>query len=113
MKKGLSLKSIVILLVVIAVVLCAYFYYEGSGTAGSSLLSAPVGSDAGAIGTQVLSLLNQIQSLRIDSTLFTDPGYQTLRDYSVAVPPENVGRANPFAPLPGAPAPQADGSTGN
>jgi len=111
MKKASSLKSTVIVIVVIAIVLIAYFYYKGkSAPSASSSLLTQTSTDSSQVGTQVLGLLNQIQSLRIDSTLFADPGYQTLRDYSVEIPPENVGRDNPFAPLPGAPAPQTGSS---
>jgi hypothetical protein len=112
MKKS-SLTSTVIIVIVVAVALIAYFYYKGSGSSSqSSSLLSQTSTDSSMIGNQILGLLNQIQSLRIDSTLFTDPGYQTLRDFSVAIPPENVGRSNPFAPLPGAPARGAGGSSG-
>lgn len=105
MKKASSLKSTVAIVVVVAIAFLGYYFYKsGASSSGAGLLSQGSGS-TGAIGSQVLGLLNQIQSLRIDASLFADPGYQTLRDYSVAIPPENVGRANPFAPLPGAPAP--------
>jgi hypothetical protein len=98
------MKSIITIVIIVAIALIAYFYYEGSApSASNSLLSASAAPASGDIGKQVLNLLSQIQSLRIDSTLFSDPGFQTLRDFSVAIPPQNVGRANPFAPLPGAP----------
>lgn len=106
MKKNSTLKSTIIIVAIIAIALIAYFYYEGGKPADSgSLLSAGSAQNGSLVGSQVLGLLNQIQSLHIDVSLFTDPGYQTLRDYSVEIPPENVGRDNPFAPLPGGPAP--------
>jgi hypothetical protein len=89
----------IVIIIIIAVV--GYFYLSGSSAPASSALVQSSGSDSEAVGSQVLSLLNQIQSLNIDTSLFTDPGYQTLRDYSVAIPPVAVGRPNPFAPLPG------------
>lgn len=104
MKKTSSLKSIIIIVVIVAVALLAYFYFMGSGSSqSSSLLSSPsdTSGQGALVGGQVLTLLNQIQSLRIDATLFTDPGYQTLRDYSVDIPAVNVGRPNPFSPIPG------------
>ncbi len=97
-----SLKSIIIIVGIIIVALIAYFYYEGSKPAANSVLvSSAADIDAQQVGVRVLNLLNQIQSLRIDTTLFSDPSYQTLRDYSVAIPQQNVGRSNPFAPIPG------------
>ncbi len=54
-----------------------------------------------SIGADVLGLLNQIQSLKIDSSIFRSAVYKSLQDFSVEVPPEGVGRDNPFAPFPG------------
>jgi len=114
MHKPSSLKSTVIILVIIAAALIGYFYYEGSApSASSSLLTASANPSASGIGQQVLGLLSQIQSLRIDTALFKDPGYLTLRDFSVTIPPQNVGRSNPFAPLPGAPASPAATTAGH
>ncbi len=108
MKKASSLKSSLIIVAIIVIALIAYFYYKGNGSSSNSTsLLTQTSTDSSIIGSQILGLLNQIQSLRIDASLFADPGYQTLRDFSVAIPPENVGRTNPFAPLPGAPAPAA------
>lgn len=57
--------------------------------------------NSGVIGSQVMSLLTQIRSLKIDATVFQSAVYRSLQDYSVAIPTENVGRDNPFAPFPG------------
>ncbi len=92
-------KSTIIVVLVIVAAGIAYFYYEGFPSPDSSSLQAS--SDEASVGTQVLDLLNQIRSLKIDTSLFSDPAYLTLRDYTVQIPPENVGRTNPFAPLPG------------
>ncbi len=89
--------------IIIVVAGIGYFYFYGGTTpASSGLVQTSAGNTSGSdVGAQVLTLLNQIQSLKIDTSIFSDPGYLTLRDYSVAIPPVNVGRPNPFAPLPG------------
>ena len=94
-------KSTIIILALIVAAGAAYFYFEGSPLPQDTSLQAQSASDADNLGSQVLSLLNQIRSLNIDSSLFKDPGYLTLRDYSVPIPTLGVGRSNPFAPLPG------------
>lgn len=88
-------------MVIIAMVGLAYFYFASNSTPSNS--SSIVGTDSATAqaGTRVLNLLNQVQSLKLDTTFFKDPGYNTLVDYSVEIPPVNVGRPNPFAPLPG------------
>lgn len=100
MKNQSSKNSWLIITVIIVLSITVYYlFFAGSAPASNSLLQAqPEGE---LVGAQVLSLLNQIQSLRIDSTFFQSPAYQSLVDYTVPIPAENVGRANPFAPIPG------------
>lgn len=97
-----SKKNIIIAIVIVSVLIGGYFYFSG-GTPSSDtgLLEINQTSEATVVAARVLSLLNQIKSLNIDTSIFSDPAYQTLRDYSVVIPPQNVGRANPFAPLSG------------
>jgi hypothetical protein len=96
-----SKKTWVWIAIIIIVAVLGYFYFYGSSAPAASGLVQSSPSDSDAVGAQVLTLLNQIQSLKIDTSIFSDPGFLTLRDYSVAIPPESVGRSNPFAPLPG------------
>ena len=80
----------------------AFFYFYGQDTpTNTSGIGITQPDPSTADQTQILSLLNQIRSLRIDSQLFLDPAYTQLYDYSVVIPERNVGRPNPFAPLPG------------
>ncbi len=100
-----SKKTIIIGSIIVVVFLVAYFYFSGgSAPANSGSLTQSQPSSSATVGMNTLSLLNQIQSLRIDTSIFKDRAYQTLTDYSVAIPQLNVGRPNPFAPLPGMPA---------
>ncbi|MEI7463553.1 MAG: hypothetical protein WCK03_04145 [Candidatus Taylorbacteria bacterium] len=100
--KKSSKKTIIIIVVLIVASAIAYFYYESSNTVtNSGLETTAETTDAQAAGARVLSLLNQIKSIKIDTTVFKDPSYLSLRDYSVEIPQDNVGRSNPFAPLPG------------
>ncbi|MDE2188767.1 MAG: hypothetical protein KGJ35_03520 [Patescibacteria group bacterium] len=100
-------KTTVIIAIVLLVVLVGgwYFYKSGSSSQGSSaLVSSSAGSygtnqSNGAIGADVLSILQSVSSIRIDSNFFNDPSYQSLVDYSITVPPQSVGRVNPFAPV--------------
>lgn len=115
MQKPSSSKTYLIVIAVIIVIGIAYYFYssgnktakEAVSTGGVNSLST-VGVDgttnaaAGAeVGADVLTLLNKINSLRIDASIFASPSYQSLVDFSVEIPTENVGRPNPFAPLPG------------
>ena len=90
---------------VLVVIIGAYYMWGSSLSFSSSsdTLQGSGQSATGVAGAQVLTLLNQVKDLRIDKTLFTDQAYLSLHDFSVTIPQQNVGRANPFAPIPGLP----------
>ena len=101
----LSPKNLITGVVVLALAGLAYFYFQGSSSsAGVSSLLTSTASSAGGVGSAELTLLSQIQSLQIDTSLFKLPSYGTLQDHTVPIPQQNVGRQNPFSPFPGAPA---------
>ncbi len=98
---------IIVLVVILAFVVAMYFYTAGGKTPeGGSLLSSPSGVDS-SVGAQELALLKQVQSINIDAKFFTSPLYASLVDYSQSIPDRQVGRSNPFAPVPGVPSPFA------
>jgi hypothetical protein len=105
-----SRKNLVIGIVVVAILAGGawwYFYQNGAPSVSTSSLipsSSPGNPEAGAVGSQVLTVLNSVSSISIDASFFTSAAYQSLVDYSVSVPPQPVGRSNPFAPV-GASAP--------
>ena len=99
---------------IIVVAALIYFYTMGTPTDSSSLTQTNTAASAEVqnVGSRVLVLLNQINSLKIDSSIFAGDAYRSLVDYSNTIPEQPVGRQNPFAPLPGsAPAPKTT-STG-
>ena len=61
-------------------------------TATSSIISA---SD--------LAVINQIDSIQLDTSFFTSPIFASLIDTTVIIPTENAGKQNPFSPLPNSP----------
>lgn len=80
-----------------------YFYTLGdtknaSDTDTITQMSALGDEDSQVMGAKILSLLSQINSLKIDRTLFNDPLYKILQDHTVIIPTENIGRTNPFEP---------------
>ena len=97
-----SKKTVITIIIIVAISLIAYFYYQGMTPVSSvSLETTQATTDAQVAGSRVLGLLNQIRSLKIDTSVLQDQVYMSLKDYSVPIPQENVGRQNPFAPLPG------------
>ncbi len=92
------------IIVVIISLLVAAFVWIGlsssGGSASGSLLTTEVVANNGPDADLVATLL-ALRAVRLDASLFTDPAFVSLRDYSTEIIPEPIGRPNPFAPLPG------------
>lgn len=91
------------LVIVIAVVVVAgavWYALSDSGapaSQGSPLLTTtPAGSGA---DQELVATLLALRAVKLDGTIFTDPSFMSLRDFSTQIIPEPVGRPNPFAPL--------------
>ncbi len=94
--------TILIIIVVVLIAGAVYFFFMGNQTPSDvGTLAVQNNPEIQASAARVLTLLNQVRSLKIDTDLFESQEYKTLRDYSVPIPPLEVGRLNPFAPLPG------------
>ncbi len=102
MKPQSSSKKTIIAVVIAVIVLALVYFYFSAGEPDTEI-SALQTQAANVDGTRVLSLLNQIKSLHIDTKIFESSAYRSLVDYSVEIPETPVGRPNPFAPLPGVP----------
>jgi len=73
--------------------------YSGSGTTEAPLVATPA-STSGA-GADLLIALTNLQAVKLDGSVFLDPVFQSLSDFGVNIPPQPVGRPNPFSPLSG------------
>jgi uncharacterized membrane protein len=100
--KSSSNKNTVIIGIILVVVLAVgwYFYSKGSSSPSTSqLVSSTPNAATADVGANVLTILNSVSSINIDTNFFSTPTYQSLVDYSIVVPPQAVGRNNPFAPV--------------
>lgn len=96
-------KNLIIIIVIIVVGALAYFGLKDTPLATSLLTSEPKGKTSGVLGRDINDALNKINTLRVDTSIFKNPGFQILRDYSSVIPAENRGRENPFLKIvPGA-----------
>lgn len=94
-----SITSYIILGVVVLIAVIAYLYIKGGKPPISETIMSVNTTDP--IGQETLALLNQVSTLNIDTTFFDSAAYKTLRDFTVEIPAQDVGRPNPFAPVPG------------
>lgn len=60
-----------------------------------------------ALSQNLLVTLQSLHTIKLDNSIFSDPAFQSLNDFGVAIPSENVGRRNPFEPLAGSATPNS------
>jgi hypothetical protein len=102
MQNKSSKKTLIIIIIVVVLAVLGYFYFMGGQTpVQSDTLSENVSPELSATSQRVLSLLSQVQSLRIEAELFKSPLFRSFEDHSVPIPSQEVGRQDPFAPIPG------------
>lgn len=73
------------------------YYYFFAGDSGELLTSET--EPGGEVAGELLTLLSEVPALTVNEQIFTEGTFRALKDFSVAVPDEVVGRPNPFAPL--------------
>jgi len=95
-------KKIIITILILGIAFVTYLYFKGNNNEGVDLLVANSGSPeqaADILGQEIVRALNQIEALQLDRGIFEDPVFLSLVDRSKEIPPEPVGRVNPFAPI--------------
>ena len=68
-------------------------------------------AESNPIDGDLLKALLDLQSLKLDGSVFSDRVWVTLQDFGKELAPQAAGRLNPFAPISGAAAP-AQGEAG-
>jgi hypothetical protein len=93
----------VILVGILVIAAFAVYSYFFASAPQQSLTATAVTSNA-AVDQDLITLLTTLKSIKLDASIFSDPAFQSLQDFSQALVPEPVGRTNPFAPLGSSPA---------
>ena len=58
----------------------------------------------------LFAIIDRINAIKLDTSVFSDPAFLSLKDISTVIPKEPIGRDNPFLPIPGS-AVQTDDTT--
>lgn len=111
MSKKVKIFVIVILVIAALIALFSYLGNKNPTPAASGLSSSatetgvvPAGGtgditpDASA-SSQFSATLLAVNSINLDTSIFSNPAYEALRDYPVALGTAIIGRVNPFAPI--------------
>ncbi len=81
------------ILVVLVIAAVAYYYMGASSAPVATVTqaSSPASQD-------LLAMLNNLRSIKLDASIFNDPLFMSLSDFGVTIPAEPTGRHNPFSP---------------
>jgi hypothetical protein len=85
---------------ILVVIILGAAWYEFSGSSPAPVLStAATGTATDTQDAQLVSTLLQLQTVTLNGTILSDPGFLSLQDFTTQVVSEPVGRPNPFAPV--------------
>jgi len=87
-------KGIIIAVILFVGAIGAYNLFIKSGD-----VSIAGDSNTEKVGSDVLALNANIQTVTLNTTLFTTTLYKSLVDFSTTIPNQPVGRHNPFGPI--------------
>src|SRR3989344_5263580 len=92
-------KRMVIGSAIIFVMLAAGFFYwlSGTGEQENLLTVLPSSPLDATLGRDLLAALATLHSTKLDTSVFEDPVFLSLKDFSVEISAQPVGRRNPFA----------------
>lgn len=86
--------AVIVLLVVIA---GAWYGLSGSSSPSPDLVSTTPSS--GSADQTLVETLLTLRTVSLSGTIFSDPAFESLKDFGTQIVSEPVGRPNPFAPL--------------
>ena len=88
-------------IIAIVIVIAGGLWYGLTTSSSSAPTGALTSAGNDTSGDQsIVTTLLTLQSITLSGTIFSNPAYATLKDYTTAVVPEPAGRPDPFAPLP-------------
>lgn len=93
--------KLVFIIGILLVVFGVWYGLSQSAPAAPLLTSsAPTGSPTiDNADQQLVSTLLALRAVTLNGSIFSDPAFLSLQDFSTTIVPEPVGRDNPFAPL--------------
>ncbi len=95
-------KNMVVIIVIVLGIVGTFVYMNFfSGSSSSAALLTSDEDTTSPVSKNLLLVLNNLHTIKLDSAIFSSPAFQSLTNFGVEIPPENVGRRNPFEPLSG------------
>lgn len=105
MSKKIKIFALIGLGIIVIIIIGSFI----GGSSDTPTTTSPLGSSVAGVSTTTANgsavpndfslLLSTVKSISIDTSIFTNPIYQSLRDHPINLGTEDVGRPNPFAPV--------------
>lgn len=87
---------------VVVVIIGVWYVLGDSGTpAPEGLVTETFSTPESEADRDLVATLLQLRAVKLEGSIFSDPLFQSLKDFGSEIVPEPVGRQNPFAPLEG------------
>ncbi len=94
----ISPKTQKLLVAIVCLLVLAFLGYR-LYTAPASEEVASVNFTTEAASQDILTLVEKLEAISIDKSVFSSPIFTSLVDFTVPLLPEAQGRSNPFAPI--------------
>jgi hypothetical protein len=94
------IKKIIVISISAAFILFAVYFFFFKKTAPVVVLDQfgnP--TQAQVVGQDLVDLLDKLQNVKLDDSIFRNQAFINLTDYAITLPDQPRGRANPFAPM--------------
>lgn len=85
------------LFIVLAIVIVLFIAYGASDKApAGALIQKQSAASSSSAEREILQLLKDVQSIKLDGSVFQDPAFASLRDFGRRIIQEPTGKVNPF-----------------
>lgn len=91
-----SLKNVAIVLVVLSLAFLGYYFFVQTDNSALSLDGSAVSEDLFVDVQKYEERRNQLNKIKLDTTIFTDQLFTSLKGYPRNIPDQEIGRDNPF-----------------
>lgn len=90
------IKNIFLLVGVLVTCALGYYLYTQQTESIAHSSNKAVSEDVAAQSAEFLRSLNELQAIQLDNSIFSDPRFSSLVNFSYPVEPVPVGKSNPF-----------------
>jgi len=93
-----KIKILIAVLLAITLVFVVMSFLKGNKT-DQLITPENLNTSAGNQDREILGLLLDLKSIKLDTNIFSEKSFQALEDFGVNLPDEPTKRPNPFAPI--------------